>query len=83
MLYDTTAVQSPGSVFTEMFVEQEMDGGSVSLTVTVKLHETALLLVSVTVKLFVVIPLGKAEPLGNPAVWVSTCPGQLSLLVTV
>jgi len=83
MLYETTAVQRPGSVFTAMFVEQEMDGGSLSLTVTVKLHETALLLVSVTVKLLVVIPLGKADPLGNPAVWVSTWPGQLSLLVTV
>ena len=66
-----------------MFVEQEMDGGSVSRTVTVKLLETSLLLVSVRVKLFVVIPLGKAEPLGSPAVWVSTCPEQLSLFVTM
>ena len=53
-----------------------------SLTVTVKLQFVVLLLASVRLKVFVVVPLGKAEPLGKPAVWVSTAPGQLSLNVT-
>src|SRR5215510_9738165 len=77
------AMHWPGSVERTMFVEQPIEGGSVSLMVTVKLHVTLLLLLSVRRKLFVVVPLEKVEPLGSPAVWVSTAPGQLSVKLTL
>ena len=53
------------------------------MTVTVKLHLAVLPLVSVTVKQLVVIPFGKAEPLGKPLVCVTVWPGQLSELPTL
>ena len=49
------------------FVRAENVGASPSLIVTVKLHERKLPLASVTVKVLVVVPLAKVDPLGNPA----------------
>ena len=48
-----------------------------SITVTVKLHEDVLLLVSVAVQLTVVVPTGKFEPEAGEHTVVT--PGQLSL----
>src|SRR5436190_12938804 len=56
------------AVFVTMSPGQIIAGFSVSFTVTVKLHETVLLLASVRVKLLVVVPFGKAAPLASPAV---------------
>ena len=36
---------------------------------------------SVTLKIFVVMPVGKLEPLARPAVWIVVCPEQLSVPV--
>ena len=76
------ALHWPGSVESTMFVGQTKEGGSVSSTVIVKLQLTILLLASVTTNVLVVIPFGNVEPLGSPAVCVSTAPGQLVLKVT-
>ena len=38
---------------------------------------------SVTLKIFVVIPVGKLASLERPAVWIVICPGQLSVPVGV
>src|SRR5439155_18044827 len=56
-------------------------GASVSLTVTLKLHEAVLPLASVTVQVTVPLPLAKVEPLAGAqlTVW----PGQLSAPVGV
>src|SRR5437763_1378322 len=72
----------PMSVFPTMLAGQLMVGFSVSLMVTVKLHAAVLPLASVTRNLLVVMPLGKVAPLARPALWVTTAPGQLSLLLT-
>ena len=56
---------------TTILAGQEMVGSSLSLTVTVNEQEAVFPEASVTVKLLVVIPFGKAEPLGRPAVWVT------------
>jgi hypothetical protein len=53
-----------------MFVLQTIVGASVSFTVTVKLQVAVLPLASVTVKLFVVVPIGNTDPLANPDVCV-------------
>ena len=66
--YVTTAEQRPVSVLTTILAGQEIVGSSLSLTVTVKEQKAVLPLASVTVKLLVVVPFGKAEPLGRPAV---------------
>jgi hypothetical protein len=63
----TTTGQTLAELVT-MSAGQPIVGFSVSSTVTVKLHETVLVLASITVKLLVVIPFGKAAPLGNPPV---------------
>jgi hypothetical protein len=47
-----------------------MVGSSVSFTVTVKLQVAVLPLASVTIKLFVVVPIGKIDPLAKPDVCV-------------
>ena len=57
---------------------QVIVGSSVSFTVTVKLHWAVLPEASVTKKVLVVVPTGKAEPLARPAVCVVTEPAQLS-----
>jgi hypothetical protein len=49
------------------------------LIATVKVHLLEFPAASVAVKVFVVIPTGKLEPLGNPAVCVKVTPGQLSV----
>ena len=38
---------------------------------------------SVTLKIFVVMPVGKLEPLARPVVWIVVCPEQLSVPVGV
>jgi hypothetical protein len=59
-----------------------MVGISESLTVTVKEHVAVLPVPSVTVKLFEVTPVGKLDPLPNPAVCAKVAPAQLSLKLT-
>lgn len=58
-----------------------MVGAWVSLTVTVKLHEAVLLLVSVAVQLTVVTPFGKVEP--EAGLHETVAPEQLSLAVAL
>ncbi len=53
-------------------------GASVSVTVTVKLHEAALPAASTARKVTVVVPTAKALPDTAPAIWVTLTPGQLS-----
>src|SRR6516164_5874306 len=55
----------PGSAATTMFPGQLMVGASVSCTVTVKVQELVLPLLSVAKLVTVVMPTGKAEPLGG------------------
>jgi hypothetical protein len=55
-----------------------MVGFSTSFTVTVNVQELLFPLASVTKNVFVVVPTGKVEPLGKPAVCVVIAPGQLS-----
>src|SRR5204862_1526297 len=61
-----------------MLVGQLITGGSLSVTVTVKLHVAVLPAASVTRNTLVVTPTGKADPLANPPVCVVTAPAQLS-----
>jgi hypothetical protein len=79
LLYVTVAPQTPKSLFTEMGALQVMVGFSLSATVTVKLHVAVLPLASVTLNEFTVTPMGNTLPEARPAVWVMTCPGQLSV----
>jgi hypothetical protein len=58
----TIAEQSRGCVFVTMFAGQVMPGGSVSLTVTVKLALPCFPVSSVAVQLTVVVPLGSTLP---------------------
>src|SRR5436309_14127354 len=51
-----------------MLVVHAITGGSLSLTVTVKLHVAVLPAASVTRNTLVVTPTGKADPLANPPV---------------
>jgi hypothetical protein len=60
-----------------MFIGQVMDGGCVSLTVTVKPHVATLLEASVAVQLTIVVPLLKVDWLGG--VQTRLTPGQLSV----
>src|SRR5437899_11137402 len=77
----------PTSVLVSTFTGQVMVGGSLSLTVTLKLHAAdSLLLVSMALQLTAVVPSGNVAPevTGNPLVVQDTVtPGQLSLGVTV
>lgn len=57
----------------------EIVGGSLSLTVTVNEQEDLFPLASITTKVLVVVPTGKVEPLGRPAVCVVVAPAQLSV----
>src|SRR2546426_12196548 len=63
-----------------MLAGHPIAGGSLSFTVTVKLHVAVLPAASVTRNTLVVTPTGKAAPLVKPAVCVVTAPGQLSEL---
>src|SRR5437899_13068064 len=58
---------------------QAITRGSLSFTVTVKLHVAVLPAASVTRNTLVVTPTGKADPLANPPVCVVTAPAQLSV----
>src|SRR5207253_357818 len=70
----------PANTFTTRLVEQVIVGGSVSVTVTVKLHVVLLPLVSVAVLVTVVVPTAKLLPLaGTLAMFVTA---QLSVAVT-
>src|SRR5438876_9539148 len=62
-----------------MLVGHAITGGSLSLTVTVKLHVAVLPAASVTRNTCVITPTGKADPLANPPVCVVTAPAQLSV----
>jgi hypothetical protein len=72
----------PGAAFTVRLEGQKMLGDSTLLTVTVKAHELVLPAASVTTNRLVVIPVGKVEPLGKPAVCARLPPGQLSPKLT-
>ena len=54
-----------------------------SLSITVMLNEQLAILydASVTLKMFVVVPVRKLAPLERPAVWIVVCPEQLSVPV--
>jgi hypothetical protein len=77
----TTRVQVPGAVLVVMLPGQVMSGGSVSLTVTVKLQLAVLSDASVAVQITGVVPLAKVEPLGGLQLVLT--PGQLSLALAV
>jgi hypothetical protein len=62
-----------------MFAGQLIAGGSVSLTVTVKVHALVLPLASVAVQVTLVTPLLKLVPLTG--LQLTLAPGQLSLRV--
>lgn len=73
----TFAPHWPGALFTTMFAGHEIVHASA--TVTVKLHEAVLLLVSLAEQLTVVVPTGKLDP--EAGLQVKVAPGQLSLTV--
>src|SRR5438132_6812437 len=79
----TGGVQLPtapdGQVGSSVWLDgQLITGFSTSFTVTVNEQDVLFPLVSVTSKVFVVVPTGKVEPLGRPAVCAVVAPGQLS-----
>ena len=78
-VYVTTAPQIPASLPCVIFAGQVMVGDSLSVTVTVNEHEAVNPPASVTVKVFVVVPVGNVAPLGRPAVCAVVAPGQLSV----
>jgi hypothetical protein len=75
----TVCAQVPAAVFVVMFPGHAMLGGTVSLTVTVKLQVAVLPLASAAVQVTGVAPLRKVEPLGGAQVTVT--PEQSSLAV--
>src|SRR6185312_16103810 len=56
----------------------ESVGTSLSLIVTVKLHDAVLPEASVTTNMFVVVPFGNVDPLASPVVCAVVAPGQVS-----
>ena len=77
----TTAPHWPESLLTMMSPWQCAAGGSVSLTVTLKLQAAELSAASVAIQVTVVVPIAKKLPLGGEQVVVGL--GQLSVVVTV
>src|SRR5688572_6375658 len=75
----TTALHRPASLVARMSAGQLIVGGSLSLTVTVKLQVAVLPAASVSRTTLVVTPTGKAAPLVNPPVCVVSAPAQLSV----
>ena len=71
-----------GAAIAVTFAGQVIEGGWLSLTVTVKLQVPLLLLASLTVQLTVVVPFGKVVPLAGTQVTVPTAE-QLSLATGV
>src|SRR3989442_637821 len=62
-----------------MLAGQVICGGSLSVTVTRKLHVAVRPAASVTVNSLVVMPTGNADPLASPIVCAVIAPGQLSV----
>src|SRR4029453_11737547 len=56
-----------------------MTGSSLSVTVTLKLHCAVSPAPSVTLNVLTVVPTGKVEPLGRPAICIVVAPEQLSV----
>ena len=54
-------------------------GSSLSIIVIVNEQLAELFDASVTLKIFVVVPVRKLVPLARPAVWIVACPEQLSV----
>ena len=77
----TLLVHTPGSAVTVRFTGQVNVGGSVSLTVTVKVHELLFPLLSHAVLVTVVTPTGNAKPLAGTLIKLVTA--QLSVTATV
>src|SRR5207247_1254880 len=77
----TTLLQSPSAAFTVKSLGHVMTGGSVLLTVTVKVQLEVLPCPSVAVLVTVVVPTAKLVPLAGLLDTVT--PGQLSLALTV
>jgi hypothetical protein len=76
----TTAPHTPGLLFTEIFIGHEVNTGNwLSVTVTTNEQVAVFPPASVAVKVTLVMPTGKTDPLGKPAVWEITVPGQLSV----
>src|SRR5947207_5163547 len=73
-----TAAWHPASALALVGAGQLTLGGSLSVTVTVKLHVAVLPAASVTRNTLVVTPTGKADPLANPPVCVVTAPAHVS-----
>ena len=76
----TTAMHSPSPEFCVMLPGHEMEGFSVSLTVTSNWQVLLLPAASLAVQVTCVVPLGKAEPLAGLQATV-TLPSQLSAAV--
>jgi predicted nucleotidyltransferase len=72
----TTAEHCPGVFGAVTLAGQTIDGGCVSLTVTVNDQDAVLLEASVAVQLTVVVPFGNVEP--EAGVQTNVAPGQLS-----
>jgi hypothetical protein len=76
--HETSAPQSPASLLTLIFDGQEMDGFSVSFTVTVNEQSFVKPAASVALRVTVVEPTGNALPLESPDSNPIEDPGQLS-----
>src|SRR5512143_3205300 len=77
----TTAPHDPGSAEAVMSPAQEIEGGSTSRTVTVKLHAAVLPLASIAVQETGVAPFGNAEP--EAGAQTTLTPGQLSVALAL
>lgn len=78
--HDAMALHKPTLLFSTISDGHEANTGAwLSITVTVKLHVVTFPLASVAVNVLVVMPIGNADPEGNPAVCVTTSPIQLSV----
>ena len=75
--YPTTCVHRPGALLVAILAGQTTTGGSVSLTVTVKLQLLVLPAASVAVQLTGVVPMPKLEPVGG--LQLTATPAQLSV----
>jgi hypothetical protein len=76
----TTALHAFAGVLALTFVQPLKAGGTLSVTVTVKLHSPVLLLVSLAEQFTVVTPFWKVDPDGGLQVTVRG-PSQLSFAV--
>ena len=74
-------LSAPALLVVTILAGQVAVGGSLSVTVTVKLQVAVWLCASVAVQLTVVVPTGNSEPLAGLQTMLE--PGQLSLAVAV